>query len=315
MPRRKVIPEPEPEKRRSDFGSYKITPKDWKGLPLVAQQRYCRYDTLGEWWAPKYEPAIVEPRPEKQKQAGPGPGRGGKRTGLPWPMDYQKRLAAVTRIVDRHWIPMGLAMSMQPFQGTPRWVTLTEQGLHLLGLSLGETPFPDNLKFYEHSDERRCHTHCINQVRIYLARGGAGLPKSSWTSERALEARFSLLPAEQALPHLPDGMITIEEEGSWDIRDIDDQILTSVPLLPGNRIAIEVELNRKSYPRLREEIFPSLLRSYDYVWYFCEPEARRAVYEARQRHLSTDKERARLRIMLLDEHLPHLRSQGKTPSA
>jgi len=51
MPRRRATPEPErePEKRRSDYGAHKITPKDWVGLPFVADQRFVRYDTLAEW--------------------------------------------------------------------------------------------------------------------------------------------------------------------------------------------------------------------------------------------------------------------------
>src|SRR5207244_199269 len=106
----------------------------------------------------------------------------------------------------------------------------------------------------------------------------------------------------------------IEEAGAWDILDIEDQVLARIPLHPGNRIAIEVELNRKSYPRLQKEVFPRLLRQYDYIWYFCEPEAHRVVSEARMRFLSTDTERGRLRIMQLYDHLPHLMDKrAQTP--
>ena len=315
MPRRRVPPEPEqePEKRRSDYGAHKITPKDWVGLPLVATQRFVRYDTLAEWWDPEHLPAVHEPR---MKREGPGPGRGGKRTGLPWPRDWDKRLAAVARIVDQHWVIMGLAESIQPFDKTPRWVRLTEAGLHILGLSWPETPFPTTLKYYEHSDDRRCHSHCINEVRVYLARGGAQVPLHTWTSERAIEARFPPAGPGQTLPHLPDGFITIEQAGEWGILDIDDNWLGSVPLLPGQRVALEVELNRKSYPRLQKEVFPQLLQHYDYVWYFAESEARRVVAEARERFLTTDEQRARLRIMRLPEHLPHLyEKRAMTPSS
>ena len=93
-------------------------------MPFVAEQRFVRYDTLGEWLAPSYERAIFEKRLPEAK----GNGRGGKRTGLPWPRDYYKRLAAVTRIVDRHWVPMGLAESIHPFSDQPRWVRFDRGG-------------------------------------------------------------------------------------------------------------------------------------------------------------------------------------------
>lgn len=321
MPRRRAVPEPQweqPEKRRSDFGTYKITPKDWVAWPFVAQQRFVRYDTLAAWWDPEHLPATFESRVKQDPNAPrmPGPGRGGKRTGLPWPRDFDKRLAAVTRIVEGHWLPMGVAEWVQPFGRTPKWVRLTQAGLHQLGLSWPETPFPDTLKYYEHNEDRRCHDHCINEVRVYLARGGANAPLHTWTSERVIQNRMPQPALGQTLPHLPDGYITLEAPGSWDIRDTDDNLLVSIPLAPGQKIAIEIELNRKSYPRLQQEVFPQLFQQYDYVWYFAEADARRVLVEARQRFLRTDEQRSHLRIMKLSEHLPWLyEKRAMTPTS
>ena len=318
MPRRRAVPEPQweqPEKRRSDFGTYKTTPKDWTGWPFVAEQRFVRYDTLAAWWDPEHLPATFEPCTKRDPNT-PGPGRGGKRTGLPWPRNFDKRLAAVTRIVEEHWVPMGTAEWVQPFGKSPKWVRLTEAGLHLIGLDWPETPFPDTLKYYEHSDDLRCHDHCINEVRVYLARGGANAPQHTWTSERAILNRTPQPAPGQKLPHLADGYLTIEKPGSWDILDLDDNVLASMPLLPGQKIAIEIELNHKSYPRLEKEVFPQLFQHYDYVWYFAEADARRVLVNARQRFLRTDEQRSRLRIMKLPEHLPWLyEKRAMTPTS
>ncbi len=204
--RRARQPEPEPEKHRSDFGTRKLTTRDWKGLPFVAEQQFVRYDTLGGWWDPGHEPATHESRQQQAKE-GQKPGRGGKRTGLPWPKDYHRRLAAVTRIVDERWVPMGLAESFQPFAGQPKWVRLTDLGYRILGLPWRETPFPEDLRTFWHDRERRSHIHCINQIRVYLAGGGAHAPKHTWISERALEAEQPLKEAGMTLPHLPDGVM------------------------------------------------------------------------------------------------------------
>jgi hypothetical protein len=305
MPRRRIILEPEPEPRkRSDYGTTKFTPKDAWGLPFVAQQRFIRYDTLAMWFAPDFAPPTYEPR-EPRKPGQPGPGRGGKRTGEPWPTNFDKRIAAVTRIVDERWVPHGIAASFSPFLGTPKWVRVTEAGLHLLNLDWPETEFPGNMRYYEHNLDRCCHSHCVNEIRVYLAGGGAKAPKHRWISERAIVALQPHPEKWQELPHLVDGYLVTEERGSWNIEDLDGDVLDTVTMLPGKKVAIEVELNQKSYPRLEKSILPSLLKEYDYVWYFCEPDAKRALIEARLR-LKTDSERRRLRVMLLHEHLPHL---------
>jgi hypothetical protein len=296
MPRSAHQPE-EDRRRRSDYGTFKITPTDRKALPFVAEQRFVRYDTLGEWLAPGHEPAIFE----KHTATATGTGRGGKRSGLPWPRDYYKRLAAVARLVDQHWVPMGLAESVRPFSDQPRWVKLTDIGLRTLGLPWAESDFPEDMTLYWHDNERYSHMHCINETRIYLDSGGSGAPKHTWTSERAVETGHPFKLAGAQLDHLADGVLELLEPGSWDILSQNDEVLATVRMPTGSRIAIEVELNQKSYKRLSKEILPSLLQEYDFIWYFCAPDARRAVYNARRDYVPKEADRRRLRVMPLPE--------------
>jgi len=137
------------------------------------------------------------------------------------------------------------------------------------------------------------------KVRIWLASGGSNAPRHTWLSERAVEAEHPFKQAGTRLSHLPDGVLELLEDGGWDIKDTSDQVLAHIHMPKGSRTAIEVELNQKTYRRLSKEIFPSLLREYDFVWYFCEEDARKAVYKARADYLKSDAERQRIRIMPL----------------
>jgi hypothetical protein len=101
MTKHKTLP-PEPSpKRRSDYGTFKTSPRDWDGWELLGSMRWVRADTLGELWDPERQPALVQ-SPQEQLQEPdlePKKGRGGKRTGLPWPQEPTARMNATLRIV------------------------------------------------------------------------------------------------------------------------------------------------------------------------------------------------------------------------
>src|SRR6266702_805322 len=155
-PRRRSPEPPEPEEvRRADFGSYLLTPRDKGGLLFVGEQKYVRYDALGQRFAEGLAPATnVMPlglrRTREQKEADEAqakqaaskgsasegsdiseekPKRGGYRGIVPWPTDYRKRIHAVGSIVDRWEKKMGYAKTWRPALDQPKWVTLTEAGL------------------------------------------------------------------------------------------------------------------------------------------------------------------------------------------
>ena len=72
--------QPIEDKRSSDWGSYEYTPRDDKGLRLVAEMKFMPYDLLGQWLAPDLAPTIDEPRDEAEGKKK----RGGKRDDVPW---------------------------------------------------------------------------------------------------------------------------------------------------------------------------------------------------------------------------------------
>lgn len=302
MSRRKALPEPEPPKR-SDYGSYKIQDRDWDGWEFVGSMRWVRADTLGEFFDPQHQRAVILPKEERQqrKEERSTAGRGGKRTGLPWPSEYTDRMNATMRIVYK-WKEHGFAKYWQPWGGQPPWISLTEAGLFERQLPWHEIDWPDKQSIRHDDHHFISHTHRVNQMRVRLLAGAAYVPQHEWISERAIDARFPPREAGMLRPHLADGELVLTENGKWQII-VDKEVVDEVEMKAKQKIAIEVELSRKDYPRLDKRVLPSLLEQYDFVWYFCEPKARQAVYTARGEHLPSEEDRRRIRIMLLDEYL------------
>lgn len=325
-PRRRSPEPPEPEEvRRADFGSYLLTPRDKAGLLFTGEQKYVRYDALGQRFAEGYAPAtnilplgLRRTRAQKEadeaqaKQAASNgstpdtsensehsespeekPKRGGYRGIIPWPADYRKRIHAVGSIVDRWEKKMGYAKTWRPALDQPKWVTLTEAGLRYLGLPYEEVDWPDMDTEYELE-----HYHHISMVRLYLARRRTEhIPEHHWICERELDLLD--MPRKLAgkdVPTRPDGILEVTEDGTIELSTED-----IVPIRRGQRIAVEVELSRKTFQRYELQVFPSHLEHFAAVWYFCKvPDAYNAVVTARRDRLKTDEQRARISIRKLE---------------
>ena len=291
------------EQHRSDFGSFKITPRDRKGLLITAEQKFMRADSLGEYFAPDNEPACEEPEQTEDDadNAQQRQGRGGRRTGLPWPRDPKKRLAATLPIIYRWQDKMHLAEIWQRFAGQPPWVRLNQAGLIALGLPWAEIPFPQNWDKLWDDEEHHSHTHHINQVRLSLARGDVKeVPKQhTWHSEREIEANLPAKEAGVRLPHRPDGYVEFEVDWTWEL-PLRGGTIETIPVPRGSCTGIEVELSRKSFERLGHHVLPDLLKHYDFALYFCLGDAYDAVVSARRDYLQTDDQRKRIRILRME---------------
>lgn len=301
---------------RADFGSHLVTPRDRLGLRFAGEQKYVRYDSLGQLFAPDYAPATdVLPlglhRPHMRKQQSTKhemqadslesdevqaksqeSKRGGYRGALPWPTNYRKRIHAVGSIVDRWVQKMGYAKTWRPASDQPKWVTLTQAGLRFVGLEYDEVDWPEDFELLN-------HTHHINMVRLLLAHrqnDKGNVPLHTWISERAIEADYPLLRAGMSLPTTPDGILEVTQDNGT-IQLATGELL---PVRRGDTIAVEVELSRKSFERYGKRVFPSHLEQFTVVWYFCGADAYDAVVAARRDQLRTDEERARIVIRQLE---------------
>jgi len=289
-------------KRRIDAGSFRFKARDADLLRFGAEQTFTRFDTAGEFLAPGYTPASAEPSPEQLADDTPSVKRA-------WPGDLRHRLMAVSHLL-RKLAARGYVEVIQPWADQPAWYRTTALGLSYLGLYWPEIAFPEDYEKLEarlrHDHSFKSHNHLINQVRLLLARGGAGMPtKHTWKGERAIEE--ALPPREQGVrrQHKLDGIIRLDEDGSWDVANAErTQVLDTVEMKAGQIIGIEVECSQKSTARLAQ-ILPDIVAHLDFVWYFCStPAIKQAVADARRDALSSQEQRRRVRILLLEDYLP-----------
>ncbi len=289
-------------KRRRDAGSLRFSSRDANILRFGAEQTFVRADSLGEFLAPGYAPALAVP-PDTQLADPTAPAK------RAWPADGRHRLMAVSHLLRkleaRHSIEV-----IQPWADQPAWFRVTSLGLRSIGLEWEEIPFPDEYEKLEarlrHDRYFTSHNHVVNQVRLLLARGGAGMPRDhEWRGERTIE---SVLPPREhgkRRPHKADGIISLKEDGSWPIFSADrSRVVGQVEMKATRIVGIEAECTQKSEERLLE-ILPDLLATHDYVWYVCwSLTIRQAVADARKKAPISEDDRRRLRVLLLEDYLP-----------
>lgn len=286
-------------KTRRDAGSSRYTTRDTDLLRFAAEQTYVRFDTAGEFLAPDHSPATLEPPPEQLADTTPSAKRA-------WPQDQRHRMMAVSRLLTKGE-KRGQMEILQPWADQPAWVRVTAAGLHSLGLDWPEIPFPEPEQLearLRHGHGWNSHNHLINQVRMVLARGGAGAPAGIWKGERAIEAILPEREKGTRRPHKPDGILRLINAGAWTVRAKDRTPLYTMDMQEKQIIGIEVECTQKSDLRLAQ-ILPDLLTHHDYVWYFClTPTIHQAVARARKDVLEQENQRRRVRILLLEDYLP-----------
>lgn len=256
---------------------------------------------LGEYLAPGYAPALLEP-PSEQLTDTRAPS---KRN---WPADLRHRLMAVSRLI-RKLAARGYVEVIQPWADQPAWYRVTSAGLRRIGLDWSEIPFPATYEDLEnrlrHDMYHASHHYLITQMRLVLARGESDAPRHHWKGEREIE--LALPPREAGVhrPHKPDGILYLDAEGGWDILSADrTTVKDRVEMRAGQLVGIEVECSQKNDGRLAQ-ILPDLLAHHDYVWYFCLTNTiRNAVAQARRDVLTDHEQQRRVRIRLLEEIVP-----------
>jgi hypothetical protein len=288
--------------RRIDAGSIRDSSRDRDIVRFGAEQTFARSDTLGEYLAPGHTPAVAQPPVSQLSDPTPP-------TKRAWPADSRHRLMAVSHLL-RKLSARGYIEVIQPWSDQPAWYRATALGLRFVGLDWPEIPFPDDYEKLEarlrHDDQYKSHNHLVNQVRLLLARGGAGVPAHTWKGERAIENELPSREKGIRRPHKPDGILYLNADGSWSVSARDGTILDTVEMTAGQLVGIEIECSLKSAQRL-SEILPDLLVYHDCVWYFClNHTIRKAVAQARRDALKADEERRRVQLLLMEDYLPCL---------
>lgn len=235
-------------KTRRDAGSTRPTTRDKDVVRLGAEQTFVRYDTVGEWLAPDRSPATEKPS-QAQLQNTSAP------TKRPWPQDRRHRLMATVHLLNK-LERQGYVEIIQPWADQPAWYRATTQGLRSIGLDWDEIPFPESYEDLEarlrHDQYFKSHNHLINQVRMLLARGGAGAPNHDWKGERAIEIALPDREKGKRRPHKADGLLGLKEDGRWEMKGSTGNVVDTVTMKANQVIGIEVECSLKSDGRLLE---------------------------------------------------------------
>ncbi len=142
----------------------------------------------------------------------------------------------------RRWLRAGWIEKQKLLVGKPQWLWLSRRGLRQVGLQYA---------YRSPSLARLQHIHQVNEVRLYIEQKLGD--KAQWVSERDINQARKTAHKK----HLVDGEV----------------------LFDGTRIAIEVELNRKSQKRLAS-ILAELRRDYEAVWYFADASCWQTVQRA-----------------------------------
>jgi len=205
-----------PYRPRRDRGRFRLTPRDEWGMRYIADMWALRFDQLLDMFAlwhyqeevKRYEQRLVAYQSRSQ----------GFRPELPTLQPQTK--SKVLSIIHR-WIEHGYALTDQPHDTDPVWLTLASKALHELQLPY-EAGFPPRSALKESG-----HIYVCNQVRCKLMRTKT-YGKYVWWSERAIKANWEEGAPGIAYDQLPDAVLYLDGVA---------------------QVCVEVELTRKADDR------------------------------------------------------------------
>src|SRR6266567_7258234 len=222
-----------PYRPRRDRGRFKLTSRDEWGMRYVASQRALRFDQLLDMFALwHYQEDLAHYEKQlalyQQQPVGDQP-------VLPV---LQPQAKSKVRSILQRWIAHGYAITDQPHDLDPVWLTLTAKAMRELKLPY-EASFPPKEDLKEDG-----HLFACNEARFKLMKTKTS-GKYVWWSERAIKANWQEGVAGLDYDQLPDAELYLNGVA---------------------QICVEVELTRKSDDRY-DQILADLTRLYPQVLY------------------------------------------------
>ena len=222
-----------PYRPRRDRGRFKLTPRDEWGMRYVASQRALRFDQLLDMFALwHYQEDLAHYEKQlaiyQQQQVG----------DPPVPPVLQPQAKSKVQSILQRWIEHGYAITDQPHDPDPVWLTLTAKAMRELKLPY-EAGFPPKEDLKEDG-----HLFACNEARFKLMKTKT-YGKYVWWSERAIKANWQEGVAGLDYDQLPDAELYLNGVA---------------------QICVEVELTRKSDDRY-DQILADLTRLYPQVLY------------------------------------------------
>ncbi len=198
LTRRGALRKRRPYHPRRDRGRFRLTTRDEWGMRYIADMWALRFDQLLDMFALWHYQEEVK-RYEQQLAAyqlrpqGPRPEQ---------PTLQPQTKSKVLSIIHR-WIKHGYALTDQPHDTDPVWLTLTAKALHELQLP-SEAGFPPKNDLKESG-----HIYACNQVRFKLMKTKT-YGKYVWWSERAIKASWEEGAPGVAYDQLPDAVLYLD---------------------------------------------------------------------------------------------------------
>ena len=222
-----------PYRPRRDRGRFKLTPRDEWGMRYIASMRALRFDQLLDMfalWHYQQDLADYEKHLDAYQRQLVG--------DAPVPPVVQPQAKGKVQSIINRWIKHGYAITDQPHDPDPVWLTLTAKAMRELKLPY-EAGFPPKEDLKEDG-----HLFACNEVRFKLMRTKT-YGKYVWWSERAIKANWEEGAAGLDYDQLPDAEL----------------YLNGV-----RQVCVEVELTRKSDARY-DQILADLTAHYPQVLY------------------------------------------------
>ena len=205
-----------PYRPRRDRGRFRLTPRDEWGMCYIADMWALRIDQLLDMFSlwhyqeevKRYEQQLADYQLRPQ-----GP--------PPEPPTLQPQSKSKVLSIVHRWIKHGYAVTDQPHDADPVWLTLTKKALYELQLPY-EAGFPPKNALKESG-----HIYACNQVRSKLMKTKT-YSKHVWWSERAIKASWGEGAPGVAYDQLPDAVLYLDGVA---------------------QVCVEVELTRKADDR------------------------------------------------------------------
>jgi len=222
----------EPQKPQADTEVAHLRQRDLDILRLIGEQTAYRFDQLQ---------ALLARHPDTRAK------------------DPTFLSPSQTSTLIQRWKRLGLATYRKIHHHEPGWISLTQRGLALVGISARSLVPP-----YAELN----HLFWVNETRVLVEERYGSRPGFQWESEREYQRMHEHFKTQQK--HESDISIPPEYQSSHHPDAVLRYCLEEDPDAPEITGAIEIELCQKAYPTWKK-VFVDLTRFFDSAHYYVDP--------------------------------------------